>query len=153
MGVQIHRVLRILRGPPPTPLPTRALSLRARASFVVCLGADICVAEGVPDRRSRLQTSCFSSVVSGSSTPLSWAWSLSSIPTPGTPDPGEGATSYIIEAGSGTGLSDLASFDTGSTATTFRADGVAAGTYFIRVRAVNGCGVSAASVAAILIVS
>ena len=77
----------------------------------------------------------------GSSVTISWA-----------AGPGEGANSYIIEAGSGTGLSDLASFDTGSTATTFRTDGVAAGTYFIRVRAVNACGVSAASTEAILIV-
>ena len=70
-----------------------------------------------------------------------------------TAAPDQSATSYMIEAGSATGLSDLASFDTGAASTTFVANGVAAGTYFLRLRAVNACGVSGASSEAILIVS
>jgi len=51
----------------------------------------------------------------------------------------------MIEAGSSAGSSDLANFDTASTSTTLQATGVGRGTYFVRVRARNACGVSAAS--------
>ncbi len=54
-------------------------------------------------------------------------------------------TSYVIEAGSGSGLSNLASFSTGTTATTFATAGVGAGTYFVRLRSANGTGTSAPS--------
>jgi hypothetical protein len=59
---------------------------------------------------------------------------------------GGGAPSaYWIDAGSSVGLSDLASFSTGSPARSFSAAGVPAGTYYVRVRAVNGAGISASS--------
>ena len=54
------------------------------------------------------------------------------------------ATSYVIEAGSGTGLANLASLDTGSALTTFVAS-APAGSYFVRVRGANGCGIGPAS--------
>jgi predicted phage tail protein len=73
--------------------------------------------------------------VSGSSVTLSWTG----------PAGGCAATGFMIEAGSSSGLSDLASVNTGSTATTFSAGGVGNGTYFVRVRAVNSYGQSAAS--------
>jgi hypothetical protein len=47
-------------------------------------------------------------------------------------------TSYVLEAGSRAGASDLASFNTGNTATSYLASGVGNGTYYVRVRAVNG---------------
>jgi predicted phage tail protein len=72
---------------------------------------------------------------SGSTVTLTWL-------APASVDP---AASYVIEAGSGPGLADLASFDTGNTATTFVAAGVAAGTYYVRVRARNSAGTSPAS--------
>jgi hypothetical protein len=54
-------------------------------------------------------------------------------------------TSFVLEAGSSTGRSDLANSDLGSVATTMTANGVAAGTYYVRVRAKNTCGSSAPS--------
>jgi Metallo-peptidase family M12B Reprolysin-like/Bacterial Ig domain len=54
------------------------------------------------------------------------------------------ATSYLIEAGSSPGLADLATLSTGGAATVFNA-AAPAGTYYVRVRAVNGGGASGAS--------
>jgi len=51
-------------------------------------------------------------------------------------------SSFVIEAGSFSGASDLANFDTLSIATGYFASGVGSGTYFVRVRARNACGVS-----------
>jgi hypothetical protein len=53
--------------------------------------------------------------------------------------------SYVIEAGSSAGARDLANVSTGSTATEFQTSGVGAGVYYVRVRAMNTNGVSAAS--------
>ncbi len=57
---------------------------------------------------------------------------------------GTGAASYVVEAGSSPGLSNIAVVSTGSSATTF---GAAAppGRYFVRVRSRNACGSSAPS--------
>jgi hypothetical protein len=52
-------------------------------------------------------------------------------------------TAYVVQAGSATGLSDLASFNVGS-ATTLSVV-APPGAYFVRVVAVNACGSSAAS--------
>jgi Tol biopolymer transport system component len=61
---------------------------------------------------------------------VTMAWT----PPGGTPP----ATGYLIEAGSAPGLRDLAAIATGHALPTFAASGVAAGTYFLRVRAMNG---------------
>jgi hypothetical protein len=55
------------------------------------------------------------------------------------------ATSYVVEAGSSPGLTNLANSDLGSAAPALTATNVAAGTYYVRVRAKNACGVSAPS--------
>lgn len=78
--------------------------------------------------------------VAGSSVTLSWT-------------AGADATSYILEAGSGTGRSDIAVIDLNSSATTFSTTGVPAGTYFLRLRSKNSCGQSAVSNEAVAIVS
>jgi predicted phage tail protein len=75
------------------------------------------------------------STVSGSVVTLSWTAAAT----------GEAATSYQIQAGSSTGQTNIATFDTGSTATSLAIFNVPAGTYFVRVRAVNSIGASAAS--------
>ena len=72
---------------------------------------------------------------SGSTVTLNWL-------APASVDP---ATSYIVEAGTSSGASNVATFDTGSTATTLTVSGVPAGTYFVRVRAKNSEGSSAPS--------
>jgi predicted phage tail protein len=61
---------------------------------------------------------------------------------PSSPDR---ATSYVIEAGSSSGATNLAAFDTGSSATTLTVTDVPAGTYYVRVRASNSAGPSAPS--------
>jgi hypothetical protein len=58
---------------------------------------------------------------------------------------GGSPASYVIEAGSFMGAANLANIDTLSTANSFFAPGVGNGTYFVRVRAKNACGVSGAS--------
>lgn len=54
-------------------------------------------------------------------------------------------TSYVLEAGSALGRSDLANTDLASAATSLTAAGVAPGIYYVRLRAKNLCGVGVAS--------
>jgi len=67
---------------------------------------------------------------SGSTVQLTWSASAG----------GGAPAAYIIEAGSASGLADLASFSTNSTATSFSAAGVANATFYVRVRATNAAG-------------
>jgi len=83
----------------------------------------------VPDAPTGLTATAFGSTVT-----LGW-----------NPPAGNAAADYRIEAGSASGLSDLASFTTGTTATSFMAGSVGTGTYFVRVRALNGAGAGPAS--------
>jgi hypothetical protein len=103
--------------------------VRARASdgtlsppsneVVVSVSADSCTPISPP--------SDLSATVSGSTVALNW-------------HAGSGG-SYVVEAGSAPGAADLAWIDTQSPATSYTTSGVGAGTYFVRVRATNGCGV------------
>jgi hypothetical protein len=56
-----------------------------------------------------------------------------------------GAASYVLEAGSAPGGSELANFDTGSGATAFSASNIGVGIYYARSRARNSCGTGPAS--------
>lgn len=67
---------------------------------------------------------------------VTFTWSAPAIGT---------ATSYILEAGTAAGLSNITSFNTGSAAATFVVPGVPPGTYYVRVRAVNALGASPVS--------
>jgi len=80
--------------------------------------------------------------VSGSNITLVWTAPT----TGGTP------TTYVLEAGSGPALANLANFSTGNTVTAFAAGGVASGTYYVRVRATNSAGSSGPSNEAIMVV-
>ena len=90
-----------------------------------------------PGAPSSLSTSS-----SGGTVTLTWS----------APSSGDPVTSYTIEAGSGPGLANLAVVTTNSTATAFSAAGVGNGTYYVRVRAQNASGTSAASNESTLIV-
>lgn len=70
------------------------------------------------------------SAVTGTTVSLNW-------------QPAPGAGSYIVEAGSRTGLSDLATFNNG--AATTLATAAPPGTYYVRVRGANACGEGPAS--------
>ena len=58
---------------------------------------------------------------------------------------GAAATSYVIEAGSGPGVANIARFETGTPATGFDVPNVPAGTYWVRVRGANAAGSGAPS--------
>jgi hypothetical protein len=73
--------------------------------------------------------------VSGNAVTLSWA----------APDTGGGPSTYVLAAGSAAGWSDLGSFPTGNTQTSWSTSYVPNGTYFARVSAQNTAGMSPAS--------
>jgi titin len=61
-------------------------------------------------------------------------------------------TSYVIEAGSSSGLANLANSDLGGARTSMTATGVGAGTYYVRVRAKNAFGIGGPSNEVVLVV-
>jgi hypothetical protein len=73
--------------------------------------------------------------VSGSTLTITWV-----APAGGCP-----VSAYILQAGTAPGLSNIATSNTGNTATSFTATGAPAGTYYVRVLAANAFGLSAAS--------
>jgi hypothetical protein len=76
--------------------------------------------------------------VNGNQVPLSWTASA-------------GAASYVIEAGSASGLANIAVLPVGpNPALTMTAP---PGVYFVRLRGLNGCGVGAASNEVVVTVS
>ena len=76
----------------------------------------------------------FTISASGSTVTLTWT----------APVGGCAPTSYVLQAGSATGQSNIANSNVGP-ATSYVATGVGGGTYYVRVRAVNAYGQSAAS--------
>ena len=79
---------------------------------------------------------------SGSTVTLTWS----------APAGGCAPTAYILQAGSAASLSNLANSNTGNTSTSYIAQGVGAGTYFVRILAANAFGQSAASNESTLVV-
>jgi hypothetical protein len=107
--------------------PTGAVSAPSGESqFTIGGGGGGCVPPGPPQ--------AFTSSVASFVVSLFWA----------APVVGTAPFTYIIEAGSGSGQANLAVLPTGSSATQF-ATAAPAGTYFVRLRAQNACGVSGVS--------
>lgn len=118
------------------PIPTGYFFLRVRSQFAAALSApstEMMINVGnVPAPPSAPLS--LTHAVSASTLTLSWT-----APAVGT------ATSYVVEAGTATGLSNIAVFDLGSASPTFSAPGVPPGTYYIRLRARNALGVGPVS--------
>ncbi len=86
--------------------------------------------------------SAFTTSAIGTSVTMTWQ----------APTTGDRPTTYYIASGAASGRSDLANFSTGSTATSFSADRVGLGTYYVRVRAANAAGIGSESNESILVV-
>lgn len=116
-------------------VPPGAYFLRVRARFATQVSSpsdevainigDVPAAPGPPDR--------LKVTVTGSTVVFDWQ-----APAIGA------ATSYVLEAGSATGLTNLASFDTGNAATRLVVPGVPPGRYFVRLRARSAQGLGRA---------
>jgi hypothetical protein len=96
----------------------------SESSFTV--GATACIAPGPPEN--------FTFTVSGQTVTLNWL----------PPTTGTAPTGYTIEAGSASGLANLYRAATGNTVRG-AAGQVPQGTYFVRIRAQNACGIGTAS--------
>ncbi len=118
------------------PIPSGFFFLRVRSKaggLVSAPTVDVMINVGnVPAPPSPPQN--FFINLSGSTATLNWT-----APAIGT------ATSYIIEAGTATGLANIGVVNTGTTATTLAVPGVPSGIYYLRVRAANAQGASPVS--------
>jgi hypothetical protein len=98
----------------------------ASNEIIVRVGGGCSAAPGAPAN--------FSAQVSGNRVTLSWTPSAA----------GDAAASYIVEAGSSPGASNVVVFDTGAAAPTVSAN-APNGVYYARIRGRNACGVGSAS--------
>ena len=104
---------------------TAVIGIQSFRSNEVRIAVGLC--DSVPAAPTALTSS-----VNGTSVTLTWT-------APAGP-----VSSYVIEAGSASGMADILTNDLGSVATSMTATG-AAGTDYVRVRAKNGCGAGPAS--------
>jgi predicted phage tail protein len=132
-----------------TSVGTGTYFVRVRAANSAGMGAasnEVIVSVGAGDSAPRPGAPAaprgFITQVTGSTVVFVWA----------APAVGGTPQTYWIDAGSSTGLSDRASFSTGSAATAFVVPGVPAGTYYVRVRAANASGTSTPSNEAVVFV-
>lgn len=117
-----------------------------RVRFIVSVGAAVtmlCLAEIVNAASPPGPPSRLSFLVQGPAVTLQWDPPIS----------GDPPTAYQIEAGSVSGGTDLGRFSTGNAFTSYVAPNVPSGTYYVRVRAVNGSGISAPSNERVIIVT
>jgi fibronectin type III domain protein len=138
--------------PAVTPLASSPASGRV-ADFARCLGGGggdaSCFTSGVlasaangPSAAITSPPLSLSAAVNGNVVVLSW-----SPPASGGP-----VISYLIDAGTVPGVTNLITFNTGSAATSLTVPGVPNGIYYVRVRAVDGSGASQPSNEVIVVV-
>ena len=136
------------------PTGSTALSFGAAGvpdgTYYVRVRASNSVGVGPPSNESTLVVGCTAApgapsgltIVTNSGGNVALAWQAS----PGQP------ASYVVEAGTATGLANLVTIDLGSANPAMTAGGVGAGTYFVRVRGRNRCGLGPASNEVVLVV-
>jgi len=95
---------------------------------------EIVVRVGVSCSAAPVSPTGLSAVVDGNRVNLTWI----------APAGGDSASTYVVEAGSATTLSNIIVFDTGSAATQLTAT-APTGLYYARVRGSNSCGIGGAS--------
>jgi hypothetical protein len=126
------------------PVPNGVYFLRVRSRVGAQLSppsAEVMIVVGGVPSPPEAPRSLVHTLTAGSTVTLTWL-----APFFGTP------TSYVLEAGTASGLSDIVVFNTGSTALTLSFPGVPPGTYYVRVRAVNALGASVASNERVIVV-
>ena len=133
----------------PTGVPNNTFFIRVRATnpagtsgpsneVVLVVGGGPGPCTGAPGAPTNLTFS-----VSGSTVTLRWT----------APGGGNAPTTYIVQAGSGSGLSNLVEgSDLGGPNTTLVANDVGTGTYYVRILGRNSCGTGIASNEVIVIV-
>ena len=113
----------------------------AGAGSAACVTAGLLPGGAVAGAAAPGAPTSLTATSSGSNLTLTW----------NAPSTGDPVTSYSIEAGSASGVTNLANLPTGNSATTFSTGGVPNGTYFVRVRASNGTGISPPSNEVVLV--
>jgi hypothetical protein len=136
--------------------PTRntALSYGANGipdgTYYVRVRASNSIGVGPPSNEATLVVGCASApgapaaltIVTNSGGTVTLSWQAST----------GGPTSYIIEAGTAPGLANIVAIDLGNAGLTMTANGVRAGTYYVRTRGRNRCGTGPASNEVVVIV-
>ncbi|MGQ0733195.1 MAG: hypothetical protein ACT4QD_06010 [Acidobacteriota bacterium] len=115
-------------GPSATPRPSNLAATAENARSLTTMGgAGSLSTPGAPVS--------LASLVSDTTVTLTW----------GAPAGSDAPISYVVEAGAGPGLANLAVFDTGSAATALSVPDVPAGSYYVRLRARGTAGTGPAS--------
>jgi hypothetical protein len=130
----------VATGVPPGTYFVRARAVTAAGvsdpsnEVTVIVQSTVCQAVGIPGGLT---------ISSNSGGTVTFTWSAA----PGAP------TSYVLQAGSTSGQTNLANSDLGGMALSYTARSVPAGTYYVRVLAKNACGLGTASNEVVLVVS
>ena len=109
----------------------------------VCFSAAPLTSHAVSTAAVPLPPATLTSTTVGDTVTLVWT-------APSSVDP---VITYVIEAGSTAGATNLANFATGNNSTSYVATGVPAGTYYVRVRSQNSSGTGSASNEVVVVVS